>query len=124
MCQLVLLRKLKKSLLKWPGKVTHPLCVRGRTKEYLPTIGWQMFRANWQEGVQWVFKILSGLLGSSISPEKKNHAICLIYGMIMFSRCHELNRKQTVNSVLLTQGQASVNVSFKSYHVYFIYIYI
>ena len=58
-----------------------------------------------------VFKILSGLLKSSISPEKKNLAICLIYGIIMFLRCHELSRIQRINSVLLTQGQASVNVS-------------
>ena len=59
-----------------------------------------------------VFKILSGLLESSISTEKKkkNPATCLIYG-IMFLRWHELSRIQRINSVLLTQGQASVNVS-------------
>jgi hypothetical protein len=58
-----------------------------------------------------VFSILGGLLESSYHPEKKNPAMCLIYGIIMFLRCHELSRIQRINSVLLIQGQASVNVS-------------
>ena len=40
-----------------------------------------------------------------ISPDKKN-PICLIYEMIMFLRL------QRVNSVLPTQGQASVSVNY------------
>lgn len=58
-----------------------------------------------------VNKILSSLMESSIYPGKKNPGICLIYGIIMFLRCHELSRIQRINSVLLMQGQASVNVS-------------
>ena len=56
-------------------------------------------------------QILCRLLQSSIHPEKTNPALCLIYGIIMFLRCHELSRIQRINSVLLIQGQASVNVS-------------
>jgi hypothetical protein len=58
-----------------------------------------------------VHKILSVVLESEIDAQKKNPAICLIYGIVMFLRCHELSRIQRINSVLLTQGQASVNVS-------------
>ena len=58
-----------------------------------------------------VNSILCGLLESTIYPEKKTPATCLIYGIIMFLRCHELSRIQRINSVLLVQGQASINVS-------------
>ena len=46
-----------------------------------------------------VNSILRALLESEILPDKKNPAICLIYGI------------QRINSVMLTEGQASVNVS-------------
>ena len=55
--------------------------------------------------------ILCALLENRIYPEKKHPAICLIYGIMMFLRCHELSRIQRVNSILLIEGQASVNVS-------------
>ena len=58
-----------------------------------------------------VNSILCGLLESTIYPEKKTPAISLICGIIMFLRCHELSRIQTINSVLLVQGQTSINVS-------------
>ena len=57
-----------------------------------------------------VNEILSSLLECSIYPDKKP-AVCLIYGIMMFLRCHELSRIQRINSVLLIQGQASANVS-------------
>ena len=57
-------------------------------------------------------QILSGLLENRIYPEKRNPALCLIYGIIMFLRCHELSKIQRINSVLLIQGHASVNVSY------------
>ena len=55
--------------------------------------------------------ILCALLENRIYPEKRNPAICLIYGIMMFLRCHELSRIQRVNSILLIEGQVSVNVS-------------
>ncbi len=58
-----------------------------------------------------VNEILSSPLECSIHPDKKNPAVCLIYGIMMFLRCHELSRIQRINSVLLIQGQASANVS-------------
>ena len=58
-----------------------------------------------------VFTILSGLLEIAIKPQKKTPAICLIYGIMMFIRCHEMSRIQRINSVLLLQGQAPTNVS-------------
>ena len=58
-----------------------------------------------------VNEILSSLLECSIYPDKKKPAVCLIYGIMMFLRCHELSRIQRINSVLLIQGQASANVS-------------
>ena len=62
-----------------------------------------------------VSKILSSLFDCSmINPEKKLPPICLIYSIIMFMRCHELSRVQRINTVLLTEGKASSNVSKKS----------
>jgi hypothetical protein len=58
-----------------------------------------------------VNNILRSLVESSIYTEKKNPVICLIYGILMFLWCHELSRVQRINSVLLIEGHASVNVS-------------
>lgn len=55
--------------------------------------------------------ILSMFIQFNLLPEKTLPALCLIYGMIMFIRCHELSRIQRINTILLTQGQASKNVS-------------
>ena len=41
--------------------------------------------------------------------EKKQAALALIYGIIMFRRCHELS-KHRVNSVLLIVGGATLQV--------------
>ena len=59
-----------------------------------------------------VHRILSTLVENTIAPEKKNPATCLIYGAMMFLRCHEFSRIQRINSVLLTEGHASVDVSY------------
>jgi hypothetical protein len=66
--------------------------------------------------------ILHCLLECSVHPDKKNPAVCLIYGIMMFLRCHELSRIQRINSVLLIQGQASANVSHW-YNYYSSYTY-
>ena len=58
-----------------------------------------------------VNNILCGLLESAVYPEKKNLALCLIYGIINLLRCHESSRIQRINSVMLIEDQASVNVS-------------
>jgi hypothetical protein len=59
-----------------------------------------------------VAEILSSFLDCSmLNPEKKLPPICLIYSIIMFMRCHELSRVQRINTVLLTEGKASSNVS-------------
>ena len=58
-----------------------------------------------------VNEIVSSLLECNIYPDRKKPAVCLIYGIMMFLRCHELSRIQRINSVLLIQGQASANVS-------------
>ena len=58
-----------------------------------------------------VNEIISSLLECNIYPDRKKPAVCLIYGIMMFLRCHELSRIQRINSVLLIQGQASANVS-------------
>ena len=57
-------------------------------------------------------EILSTLIESTIYPQRKSSALCLIFGIIMFLRCHELSRIQRINSVLLIDGQPPVNVSY------------
>ena len=58
-----------------------------------------------------VSDILLKLLDIMYHPEKKIPAACLIYGIIMFMRCHELSQIQRINTILLTQGHASTTVS-------------
>ena len=58
-----------------------------------------------------VSSILETLLQTDYYPEKKFPALCLIYGIIMFLRCHELSRTQRINTILLTEGNASTKVS-------------
>ncbi|XP_028412644.1 uncharacterized protein LOC114535543 [Dendronephthya gigantea] len=58
-----------------------------------------------------VAEILSSLLNCSmLNLGKKLSLICLVYGIIMFMRCHELSRVQRINTVLLTEGKASSNL--------------
>ena len=56
-------------------------------------------------------RILCNLFDSMIYREKKSQVICLVYSIMMFLWCHELSRVQRINSVLLMEGGASVNVS-------------
>ena len=55
---------------------------------------------------------LSMLLDYPLNSQKKLPSMCLIYGIIMFLRCHELSRIQRINSVLLIQGQVNTQVCF------------
>ena len=58
-----------------------------------------------------VASIFDTLLQTACLPEKKLPAASLIYGIVMFLRCHELSRVQRINTILLAQGDASTNVS-------------
>ena len=58
-----------------------------------------------------VYSILCSLLERDFHPKKKSPTLCLIYAVIMFLWCHELSQIQRINTVLLIQGKASVNVS-------------
>ena len=75
---------------------------------------------NWMEEVRkelltrcpTVAKILSTLLDCSISSiEKRLPQMCLLYGVMAFTRCQYLSRIQRINTVLMTEGKASTNVS-------------
>lgn len=57
-----------------------------------------------------VFSFLSHMIFLSGSPENKTVPLALIYGIIMFNRCKEMSRIQRVNTVLLTEGDASTEV--------------
>ena len=58
-----------------------------------------------------VAKILSSLLDCDLTnPGKKLPPMCLLYGVILFLRCHELSRIQRINTVLLVQGKATTKV--------------
>ncbi len=49
--------------------------------------------------------------GKQHLPREEKSCYCLIYGIVMFLRCHELSRIQRINSALLIEGHTSVNVS-------------
>lgn len=60
-----------------------------------------------------VFSILSQMIQFDNSQEKKKAAaMSLIYGIIMFLRCKEMSLVQRVNTVLLTEGDASTEVQY------------
>ena len=90
-----------------------PSILRQRSYDGLSSEGWMSEVLNEMlTRCPLVHQILSGLLETTIYPQKKKPAICLIYGIIMFLRCHELSRIQRINSVLLIQSQASLSVSY------------
>ena len=45
-----------------------------------------------------------------LSSEKNAASLALIYGIIMFKRCHEISRLQRLNTVLFSEGNASKEV--------------
>ena len=57
-----------------------------------------------------VFSFLFHMIFLSSSPEDETVQLALIYGIIMFNRCKEMSRIQRVNTVLLTEGDASNNL--------------
>ena len=57
-----------------------------------------------------VFAILSQMILLDQNPGKRTAPLALIYGLIVFQRCHEMSLIQRVNTVLLTEGDASQEV--------------
>ena len=58
-----------------------------------------------------VFSVLSQMIQFDNSEEKRQvAAMSLVYGIIMFLRCKEMSLVQRVNTVLLTEGDASSEV--------------
>lgn len=57
-----------------------------------------------------VFRVLSRMILLDQNPEKRTAPLALLYGLIVFQRCHELSRIQRVNTALLTEGEASLEV--------------
>ena len=89
---------------------TEPSVLRDRTYHGMSEEKWMdVVKTEIQTRCPIIFHILSSILNYNIN---QNTAImCLIYGIIMFTRCQELSRIQRINSVLLIQGQASTTVS-------------
>ena len=48
-----------------------------------------------------VFTILSTMIQLDLNQDKNTALLALIYGVVMFKRCHELSRVQRLNTVLL-----------------------
>ena len=91
---------------------TEPSVLRERSYEGMAADNWMSdVRNELSTRCPVVNNILSVLLDTGYKSEKKEAALCLIYGIIMYLRCHELSRIQRINSILLTHVQAPVNVS-------------
>ena len=114
----MLLRKANKELVN-VARRDEPSVLRDRTYSGLSQETWMVEIVNeLSTRCPTVAEILSSLLDCSmVNPEKKLPPICLIYSIIMFMRCHELSRVQRINTVLLTEGKASSNVSKRSISV-------
>ena len=57
-----------------------------------------------------VFAILSQMILLDQNPRKRTAPLAQLYGLIVFQRCHEMSLIQRVNTVLLTEGDASQEV--------------
>lgn len=57
-----------------------------------------------------VFRVLSRMILLDQNPEKRTAPLALLYGLIVFQRCHELSQIQQMNTALLTEGEASLEV--------------
>ena len=91
---------------------TEPSVLRERSYEGMAADNWMSEVKNeLSTRCPVVNEILSVLLDTGYKSERKEPALCLIYGIIMYLRCHELSRIQRINSIFLTHGQAPVNVS-------------
>jgi hypothetical protein len=56
------------------------------------------------------YKMLSEMMKLDIFAEKKIAPMALIYGVIMFKRCHELSHVQRINSIILADSGANTEV--------------
>lgn len=98
--------------LKTVGRRDEPSVLRKRNFEGLSEDGWMLEVQNEIElRCPTMYKVLTTLLELSHNHERKLPTLCLIYGLIMFKRNHELSRIQRINTVLLAEGQASKKVS-------------
>ena len=108
---LAIIDKANKELVE-VARRTEPSVLRERSYEGMATDNWMSDVKNeLSTRCPVVNNILSVLLDTGYKSEEKEPALCLIYGIIMYLRCHELSRIQRINSILLTHGQAPVNVS-------------
>ena len=56
------------------------------------------------------YQLLSAMIETDYGTERKEAASVLIYAIIMFKRCHELSKIQRVNTLLLIEGGATMQV--------------
>ena len=59
------------------------------------------------------FKILSLMFQLDLNAERNTPPLALVYGMFMSRRFHELSRIQRLNTMLLSDGNASITISLK-----------
>ena len=58
-----------------------------------------------------VYTVLSQMILLDQNAEKRTAPLALLNQLIVFQRCHKLSRIQRVNTVLLTEGHASQEVT-------------
>lgn len=59
-----------------------------------------------------VFVLLSQMILLDHNPGQRTAPLALLYGIMMFHRCKEMSRIQRVNTVLVTEGDASPEVHY------------
>ena len=69
------------------------------------------------------FASLSQMLELDCGEEKKVAPLCLIYGVLMFRRCHELSYMQRLITILLADSEANTEVnSLKILKLYVLFL--
>ena len=104
-----LLVKLDRELLEVARRETKSV-LRDREYPGLLTFNFGDVLAEMENLCPTVFRLLSSMMELDLNREKNTPALALMYGILMFKRCHELSRLQRLNTVLLSDGNASKEV--------------
>ena len=117
-----LLNQVDRELMEVARRETNSM-LRLRGYVGLTTLPFQEITKEIQTLCPTVFSVLSQMILFDHNPEKRAAPMALLYGIIMFHRCKELSRVQRVNTVLLTEGDASQEVVFFcEYHIENIFV--
>ena len=103
--------KIDKELLEVARRETMSV-LRDRAYTGLSSFTFEEILAEMKRLCPTVFKILSSMIPFDLDLDKTTVPLVLIHGIVMFKRSHEMSRLQRLNTVLLSDGNASKEVYY------------